>query len=150
MKSEGLGLFRARKKNNGEWLEGYYCRALETAEHGSAVYHFIIFQRTDGSGRMHVEPINPETLCRCTGVRDRNGRLIFENDFVRREIGGEGMIGTVVWSDTGLTGFFLKVFDSRHNDCIYQSYPISRALADENGKSGSDDTVIGNIFDFPL
>ena len=27
MKSEGLGLFRARKKNNGEWLEGYYCRA---------------------------------------------------------------------------------------------------------------------------
>ena len=150
MKSEGLGLFRARKKNNGEWLEGYYCRALETAEHGSAVYHFIIFQKADGSGRVHVEPVNPDTLCRCTGVRDRNGRLIFENDFVQREIGGESMTGTVVWSDIGLTGFFLRVLDIGQSDCIYQNYPISRASSANDGKSGNDDVVIGIIFYFPL
>ena len=51
MKSEGLGLFRARKKNNGEWLEGYYCRALETAEHGSAVYHFTAGHRLPMMGK---------------------------------------------------------------------------------------------------
>ena len=60
------------------------------------------------------------------------------------------MTGTVVWSDIGLTGFFLRVLDIGQSDCIYQNYPISRASSANDGKSGNDDVVIGNIFDFPL
>lgn len=47
----------------------------------------------------------PDTLCRCTGVRDKNSRLIFEHDIVRREIWDEDVIGEAVWSDIGLTRF---------------------------------------------
>ena len=112
IENEGLGLFRARRKNSWKWLEGYYVRTLVTAAGGiPAVRHFIIFQKTDGSCRMCRAEADPSTLCRCTGVQDKNRRLVFEHDVVRRKIWGEDVIGEVIWSDIGLTGFFLEVMD---------------------------------------
>ena len=86
IEDKGLGLFRARRKNSRKWLEGYYVRVSETAGNdSSAVRHYIIFQKTDGSGRMCRAEVDPDTLCRCTGMRDKNSRLIFEHDIVRRK-----------------------------------------------------------------
>lgn len=59
----------------------------------------------DGIGsygvRYHLEPggeasfspagIKPETICQCTGIRDLEGTLIYENDIVKiRHCGAEG------------------------------------------------------------
>ena len=67
IENEGLGLFRARRKNSREWLEGYYIRTLGTAADGTpAVRHYIISQKTDGSGRMCRAEADSGTLCRCT------------------------------------------------------------------------------------
>ena len=75
---EGLGLFRARRKNSRKWLEGYYVRVSEVAGNdSSAVRHYIIFQKTDGSGRMCWAEAAPDTLCRCTGVRDKEQQANF-------------------------------------------------------------------------
>ena len=80
IENKGLGLFRTRRKNSRKWLEGYYVRVLETAGyHSPAFCHYIIFQETD-SGRVCRAEISPDALCRCTGVRDKNNRLIFEHD----------------------------------------------------------------------
>lgn len=115
IENKGLGLFRARRKNSRKWLEGYYVRVLETAGyHSPAFCHYIIFQETD-SGRVCRAEISPDTLCRCTGVRDKNNRLIFEHDIVRREIWNKDVIGEVVWSDIGLTGFFLEAVDKNQS-----------------------------------
>ena len=150
IENEGLGLFRARRKDSREWLEGYYVRILEMA--GSnipAVRHYIIFQKTDCSGRMCRAEADPGTLCRCTGVRDKNSRLVFEHDVVRREIWGEDVIGEVVWSDIGLTGFFLEAADKEQRG-VTHSYPISRGGFDDDERNVNVDEVIGNIFDCPI
>lgn len=148
MEHEGLGLFRVRRKSSREWLEGYYVRVSETA--GSnipAVCHYIIFQKTDGSGRMCRAEAAPDTLCRCTGVRDRNSRLIFEHDVVRRKIWGEEAIEEVIWSDIGLTGFFLEVLD-KNKTGVSHSYLISRGGFDDE-RNVNTDKVIRNIFGRP-
>ena len=149
IEDKGLGLFRARRKNSQKWLEGYYVRVLETAGyHSPAFCHYIIFQETD-SGRVCRAEISPDTLCRCTGVRDKNNRLIFEHDIVRREIWNKDMIGEVVWSDIGLTGFFLEAVDKNQKG-VSHSYPISRGSFDDDEWNANTDEVIGNIFDCPI
>lgn len=94
MKSEGFGLLRAKRKNSRKWLEGYYVRALETAGNNGvpAVRHYIIFQKANGSGRVCRAEINPDTLCRCTGIRDKNLRLIFEDE---RNVNTDEIIGNI-------------------------------------------------------
>ena len=141
--------FRARRKNSRKWLEGYYVRVLETAGyHSPAFCHYIIFQETD-SGRVCRAEISPDTLCRCTGVRDKNNRLIFEHDIVRREIWNKDVIGEVVWSDIGLTGFFLEAVDKNQKG-VSHSYPISKGSFDDDEWNANTDEVIGNIFDCPI
>ena len=149
IENKGLGLFRARRKNSQKWLEGYYVRVLETAGyHSPAFCHYIIFQETD-SGRVCRAEISPDTLCRCTGVRDKNNRLIFEHDIVRREIWNKDVIGEVVWSDIGLTGFFLEAVDKNQKG-VSHSFPISRGSFDDDEWNANTDEVIGNIFDCPI
>ncbi len=149
IENEGLGLFRARRKNSRKWLEGYYVRVSETAGyHSPAFCHYIIFQEAD-SGRVCRAEISPDTLCRCTGVRDKNRRLIFEHDIVRREIWDEEAIGEVIWSDIGLTGFFLEAADKNQKG-VFHSYPIGRGGFDDDERNVNTDEVIGNTFDCPI
>ncbi len=149
MKNEGLGLFKARKKNGRKWLEGYYAMVRQTAGYGiPVVRHYIIFQKAHGMGRICRVEIDPCTLCRCTGVRDKNHRLIFEHDVVRRKIWGEDVVGEVIWSDIGLTGFFLEAADKDHEG-VSHSYPISRGRFDDDERNINHDKIIGNVFDRP-
>lgn len=92
MKALGCSGQKGKTAGNG-WR--YYVRALETAGNNGvpAVSHYIIFQKANGSGRVCRAEVNPDTLCRCTGIRDKNLRLVFEHDIMRREIGGEDVIG---------------------------------------------------------
>ena len=86
IENEGLGLFRARRKNSRKWLEGYYIRTLETAADGTpAVRHFIIFQKTDGSGQMRRAEAGSGTLCRCIEVVHKNLKDAFYSHLFNRD-----------------------------------------------------------------
>lgn len=61
-------LSRGKREDNGEWITGYYVKLPE---------HHIIF---DLDGDIHY--IIPETIGRCTGLTDKNGKMIFEGDIV--------------------------------------------------------------------
>ena len=69
---EYMGLFRGKRLGNGEWIEGYFIPALEKdsysiydIEHPELGYY-----------------VDPDTVGECTGLTDKNGKLIFEGDIV--------------------------------------------------------------------
>lgn len=70
-------LFIAKRKDNGEWVEGYYRRipCMGMLEH-------YIMPRNP-KNRMEQYAIDPDTLCQYTGLTDKNGKKIWENDIVK-------------------------------------------------------------------
>lgn len=84
-------LFKAKRKDNGEWVEGFYFCMTHTD--GRHTHHFIIPLGADLSLGTPVEKIQVEvdqsTICQCTGLKDKNGKLIWENDIVSFEDTGE-------------------------------------------------------------
>lgn len=86
-------LFKAKIKENNntgyeelDWIIGNLVVEQSTGR------HFIIdlshFDENTKLCDVMVE-VDPSTICRCTGLKDKNGKLIWENDIVSFEDTGE-------------------------------------------------------------
>ena len=123
-------LFKAKRIDNGEWIEGdlvhsvYKINDTCVGKYGSEI-------------GMHQ--VNPDTVCQYTGLTDKNGNKIWENDVVF-VTDGDGNSGS---SDTGVgeIDFLLGLW--------YVSGSIQNGLYDVLEVIGHEAEVIGNMFDNP-
>lgn len=77
-------LFRAKRVDNGEWVEGYYAVKGKGTD---LEKHFIVTSIFDSNTNAYPfyftdNWVQPETVCQYTGLTDGDGRKIYEGDIV--------------------------------------------------------------------
>lgn len=136
-------LFKAKPKDwrdiseKSWWVEGYY--AMMGKE--NLVRHYIVqncaltglFGDPEENMYFNDVEIDPETLCQYTGLKDKNGNRIWENDIIKHEI--SDTIGTVKWYQEDYVGW-----------CVDDTIIDEQQFTDE---MWNECEVIGNIFDNP-
>lgn len=87
-----------------------------------------------------------ETLCQCTGLKDKHGNLIWENDIIKTfDAGKEWCLSKIIFADTSL-GYGWKTTDikslSEYNNDLFEE--VSFGSFDSKSVE-----IVGNIFDNP-
>lgn len=133
-------LFKAKRIDNGEWVEGAY---FPMTKYPTKENHALIWVWTEGAMGcdydMGYTPyrIDSETLCQYTGLTDKNGNKIWENDvvFVTDDDGCSGQIDTGLGEIDFIEGLW------------YISGRVQNSLYDINKCFQIE--VIGTTFDNP-
>lgn len=86
---ENRYLFRGKRKDNGEWIQGYLYGIWER--------RYILWGMTNDIQNM-VE-VDPETVCQCTAMPDKNNKLIFENDIAIKHNDDDKEPYLIRWSE---------------------------------------------------
>ena len=128
-------LFKAKRKDNGKWVEGYYCKTTIGNDVRPSDVIFVPFKvsRNEEWGWMKVDF---DTICQYTGLTDKNGKKIWENDICDRK---EKYPEIVVFNEGDWQLDYSYVFGKEiHSDaCNLGFYVCERNCVE----------VVGNIFD---
>lgn len=134
-------LFKAKRKDNGEWIEGYL---FKTEEHT-----YIAYARQFNDDLFFATSnifivVDENTVCQYTGLKDMNGKKIWENDIILyhwRDEKGVVKFGKYLTEDfeeISKLGFYIsweKKYQMLRKDiCLYLD-------------GYNEIEVIGNIFD---
>ena len=141
-------LFKAKRIDNGEWVEGYYiyhikrtiCPFNDSVKPEDEQH--VIMQDGFSDWNMPrdtvVFDIDPKTLCQYTGLKDKNGNRIWENDICDRKEEYPEIV-TYEKGDWQLDYSYAFGKTMHSNACNLGFYVCERNCV----------KVIGNIFDNP-
>ena len=142
-------LFKAKRKDNGEWVEGYLLKKYyqELPHDRFAIQYKTKVAEYEWTPKYLTTEIDPETICQYTGLTDKNGNKIWEGDIVH--LFGKDTIRSYDWkavvefgNPNGLYswGYQLKpIGDFEYNEDILCWVGMEETNIYCN--------VIGNIFD---
>lgn len=131
-------LFKAKRKDNGKWIEGYYQKRydlLGNEEH-------LIFH-VDSHTVWEYAEIDTETLCQFTGLRDKNGKRIWENDILMAHLDESypedttyetiewGVAGWVTHEANSVDRQYLDEFDLEHFEVVGNIFDNKELLQEE-------------------
>ena len=134
-------LFKAKRIDNGEWVKGalvYDSRDKLYRIITEISYSTGTCLTTDNAPR-----VDSSTICQCTGLKDKNGELIWEKDIVDGHIkrGAAFLNCLVLWNESKAR------FDVRAKGC---NFPMTLdEVAGDISVGGLDYEVVGNRFDNP-
>lgn len=144
-------LFKAKRIDNNEWVEGFYVRL--PLVHYDKTEELI----TDKTGTSYE--VDPSTVSQYVGIEDINGNKIFENDVVRDlsiysihkgyvENGKESEENLQQWIDTAKVGCVkFCTEDVASCGCCFPSFGGTGFKVEDITLQGCE--VIGNKFDNP-
>ena len=128
-------LFKAKRIDNEEWVQGYL-----VYDNRDKLYRIIMeIQYSTGTciTTDNAPRVDSSTICQCAGLKDKNGKLIWENDILVGHLDDmypeNATYAQVIWDKNG---FYTKEQDS---DDI--------SLMDEFDEKYFE--VCGNFFDNP-
>lgn len=123
---ENRYLFRGKRKDNGEWVYGDLVHS---------VYKIGDTCVGQYGNEVGMHEVDPGTICQCTGLKDKNGNLIWENDITNCM--DEECCGYISWNESE-AGFYFDVLleDGRFEEEHIYDYQDCME-------------VIGNTFDNP-
>lgn len=131
-------LFKAKRIDNGKWSEGYYVKT------GEASYIVVPYSQADISGAEgSTIEVDANTICQYTGLTDKNGNKIWENDVVKFE-------DCEMSTESGYGDCFVNVGKIAYDTDTMSYFITDRITVDmEDMDIKNDVEVIGNIFDNP-
>lgn len=124
-------LFKAKQKDNGEWVQGNILLDIEKNK-PFETYRIYPVDYVD-----ICRIVDKTTICQCTGLKDKNGKLIWENDIAKDE---HGNLYKAFWQNNYYQFSWI---------CVKSDvFPIG-AKWDLWSFKSFEIEVIGNIFDNP-
>lgn len=144
-------LFKAKRIDNGEWVEGYL---FDNGFDGEEKKYFIgglIIEKYNGTAcdewditGIDFYEIDPETLCQFTGRCDRYGNKIWENDILMAHLDEsypeDVTYETVEWNVAGWVTHeagstdreYLDDFDMEHFEVVGNIFDNKELLQEEH------------------
>lgn len=129
-------LFRGKRVDNGEWVEGLPFGSIYGGFFNGAIC--AIRQTVEKYGDIHDVVI--ETVGQYTGLTDKNGKKIFEGDIVVEDYGWKGLVEFFT-EDIGSCGCCVPQFDGSGFKAKYKNL--------DSGVDMRSCTIVGNIYDNP-
>lgn len=133
-------LFKAKRVDNAEWVEGYYAKKYDLL----GKRHLILY--VDNHVRWECVEIDPETLCQFTGLCDKNGKKIWENDILMAHLDESypedvayetvewGVAGWVAHETGSMDREYLGEFDLEHYEVFGNIFDNKELLQEETNE----------------